>query len=114
MCHSYPLARSSVTLFLSLSATCCETTAPSSPASLHGRFLLDSDSRIVVMDSDGTHRDTLPVVNAFGPAASPDGRQVAFSMLSVPSNQVDLYVIDADGGHLRQLTADVAEDQSPA
>lgn len=51
------------------------------------------------------------------PRWSPDGRWVAFDSRSNDSRtgaNPDIYVISADGGHLRRLTTDPAEDVAPS
>lgn len=68
----------------------------------------DRDYQIVVMDADGGNQvqlTDLPGLNK-SPAWSPDGTQIVFSGSS------GLYLIDADGGNLRQLT--FGRDYRPA
>jgi Tol biopolymer transport system component len=43
---------------------------------------------------------------------SPDGSQIAFS--SAVGDQSQIFVMDADGTHVRQLTQDAFDDSSPA
>jgi TolB protein len=47
----------------------------------------------------------------FSPAASPDGSKVA--MILDPDGWVDVYVADANGGHLKRLTKTQEDDSSP-
>ena len=46
-----------------------------------------------------------------GPEFSPDGTKIAFS--SARDGQQEIYVMNADGSHPRQLTDDPARDESP-
>jgi TolB protein len=64
---------------------------------------------IAVVNADGTGRRTLtPQGLDFHPAWSPDGRRIAFA------REATLYLMDADGSHLRRLTRPDAIDGSPA
>jgi len=49
---------------------------------------------------------------AFAPAWSPDGKRIAFSMSS--GGHVKLWVVNADGSGLRQLTEGPGEDTAPS
>lgn len=66
--------------------------------------------QIWVMKADGTgrHAVTPPTLEARSPAASADGRRIAFA------RHGDIYVIRADGSHLRQLTRGGATESAPA
>jgi hypothetical protein len=58
-------------------------------------------------------RVDLPQVDAiWSPVWSPDDRQIAFS--GTHGGITDLYIVDADGKNLRQLTNDVYGDMQPA
>jgi Tol biopolymer transport system component len=46
-------------------------------------------------------------------AWSPDGRQIAFTRV-VPPNTFDIWVVNADGSGLRQLTGEPGSDNYPA
>jgi len=61
-----------------------------------------------------THRrlEAQGVVQMSGPTWSPDGRRIVFSGLA--GGVTDLYMIDADGRNLRQLTDDPYGDVMPA
>lgn len=64
---------------------------------------------IAVVNADGTGRRTLtPQALDFHPAWSPDGRLIAFQ------REATLYVMNADGTHVRRLTEPKAIDGSPA
>ena len=64
---------------------------------------------ISVVNADGTHRHALtPQALDFHPVWSPDGRRIAFQ------REATLYVMNADGTHVRRLTAPEAIDGSPA
>jgi Tol biopolymer transport system component len=66
--------------------------------------------QIWVMKADGTgrHAVTPPTLDARVPRASADGRRIAFV------RHGDIYVIRADGSHLRQLTRGGATASAPA
>jgi dipeptidyl aminopeptidase/acylaminoacyl peptidase len=53
-------------------------------------------------------------LNADMPAWSPDGTRLAFVATNGESNGRDLYVVDADGSHLRRLTSDAASEDQPS
>src|SRR6266540_7115716 len=65
-----------------------------------------TDSEIYVRNPDGTDQHALTdnASNDADPAWSPDGSQLAFE--SVTGNAFNLYVIDADGTGMRQITYD--------
>ena len=70
---------------------------------------------LYVMSSDGSNRTMLaPGQSSFlsAPSWSPDGARLAF--ISDRSGHADLWVVDVDGGNLRNLTDDEAKDHSPA
>jgi TolB protein len=81
----------------------------------------EPEAAVYVMDADGKHARGL-VDEALEPDWSPDGRRLAvasyrdrlgrtcFHECSLNS---EIYVVDADGGHLRRLTTNVANDASP-
>ena len=66
--------------------------------------------------SDGTFPDSLEALyftrRGEQPARSPDGTKVAFS--SIRDGNLEIYVMDADGGNPVNLTRDDAYDQAPA
>ena len=70
-------------------------------------------SGIYVMRSDGTRTRRLSISDAgdVRPSWSPDGQRIVFARSALGR----LYVIDADGGHLRPITQGVyASDSDPA
>ena len=66
--------------------------------------------------SDGTFPDSLEALyftrRSEEPARSPDGTRVAFT--SIRDRNLEIYVMDADGGNPVNLTRDTAADQAPA
>jgi Tol biopolymer transport system component len=67
---------------------------------------------ILVRYPDGTSRNLTNTGSDYGPAWSPDGKKVAFG--SNRSGHSDLYVMNADGSGVTQLTADTATEGRPA
>jgi dipeptidyl aminopeptidase/acylaminoacyl peptidase len=70
------------------------------------------DRAIQVSDASGIHtlRD-LPGVYDSAPAWSPDGSRIAFE--SDADGDMDIYVMDADGSDVRQLTRNTEHDEGP-
>ena len=69
-------------------------------------YLLDVASASVKKRLD------LPIDAVWSPVFSPDDKQIAFS--GTKGGLTDLYVVDADGKNMRQLTNDVYADLQPA
>jgi Tol biopolymer transport system component len=72
---------------------------------------------LYVMRADGTHAERLAVqegLDTFYTDWSPDGRRIAFSARRGREAMSDIYVVNADGTGLRQLTDDPAGDSTPA
>ncbi|MDX8402356.1 MAG: TolB protein [Mariprofundaceae bacterium] len=67
------------------------------------------EPHIVRIAPDGSERELSLGAN---PAVSPDGQRIAFSMAAGRSRH--LFVMDADGGNLIQLTSERAVDVQPA
>ena len=74
---------------------------------LYTNFLIGRngfESNIVVTCPDGTDRHNL-IVDAIKAVWSPDGSQIAF--LSTRTGMQQLYLMDPDGGNVRQITFDI-------
>jgi TolB protein len=85
------------------------------------RFDEEPDAAVYVMDADGKHARKL-VDEAVEPDWSPDGTRIALASYRDRVGQTcfhecspnsELYVVDADGGHLRRLTTSLANEASP-
>ncbi len=68
------------------------------------------DPETVALRFDGRTSSLLVGEGAF-PVYSPDGSKIALFRQRVSSKRNDLYVIDADGSHLRRLTYTVRKDE---
>jgi TolB protein len=90
------------------------------PKGLSGELLFQSDRegplRLFVIDlATGTVRR----VGAPGdwydeePSWSPDGRRIAFSSTRGQKNNLDIFVMDADGGNVTRMTDHPATEQEP-
>ena len=72
---------------------------------------------IYVMRADGSQVTKLtnnPDINYFGPSWSPSGKQIVFSARLPKPAKSDIFIMNADGTGVRQLTTDAANDSSPA
>ena len=73
---------------------------------------------LYLIHPDGSDKHQVLAGDAEYPAWSPDGRRLAFMSLGFPpgrsSAAYEIYVVDADGGHLERLTNQAGEDGWPA
>jgi len=67
---------------------------------------------IWAMNQDGTDKRRLTSFGTF-PDFSPDGSKIAFSGAPTGSTNVDIWVVDADGSNLTQLTSAPGATGSP-
>ena len=78
---------------------------------------LGDRSELATIGLDGRGQADLtrsaPGVQWARPRFSPDGRAIAASRL-LPTGELDIVVVDADGANLRALTSDRAKDVEPA
>lgn len=67
---------------------------------------------------EGGHPTLVPLTSYAGdeynPAISPDGSQIVFSWAGEDDRNIDLYVIDVEGGVRRRLTTDPGRDEAAA
>ncbi|MHB0877420.1 MAG: LysM peptidoglycan-binding domain-containing protein [Anaerolineae bacterium] len=77
-----------------------------------GELLYAGETGLRVTDLRGEPRDLLRDVAAFYPRASPDGSQVA--LMYRQHDHWEIYIMSADGGGLRVLTASPAFTERPA
>jgi CxxC motif-containing protein (DUF1111 family) len=72
-------------------------------------------AQISVMGFDGGQYGLVGNTPGFQPSFSPDGKQVVFGRrTNTPGSNTTIRVMNNDGTNLRQITADVAQDHSPA
>jgi len=72
-----------------------------------GRFVVtSSNGSLMVIDLDGQVADTISIDDhfAFGPAWSPDGTRIAFSLTTPGVYRADIYTSLPDGTDLQQVT----------
>jgi TolB protein len=67
---------------------------------------INQNDEIFVMNVDGSNKRnvTIDPADDWGPAWSPDGSQIAFNSTRVSGTLPQLFVMDEDGGNVRQLT----------
>lgn len=88
-----------------------------SPLAAKDPTKLPAYTDIFVMNADGSGQTRItmqPDQVHFGPAWSPDGLRVAFMIRAGNSQHGELYVADADGSHLRQVTHNGLKNYYPA
>src|SRR6185436_5569172 len=85
-----------------------------------GEILFQSDregpSRLFILDLATKQQRRIGPAGAWfdeDPAWSPDGRRIAFASTRLQSNNIDIYVMDADGSNVVRLTDHPANDQDP-
>jgi len=74
------------------------------------RIAFQSDGQIQVMSADGTGKK--PLTNTglnVSPAWSPDGKRIAFATRPTEKGNYDIYVMNADGTSVTNLTSDPAD-----
>ena len=76
------------------------------------KIAFSSNEDLVVMNADGSGRTTL--TDGRHPTWSPDGTKLAFYAFTGPApQQLDIFVIDANGSNRMPLTSDPTLDQDP-
>ena len=83
------------------------------PASNEGRIVFTRNGDIWVMDADGREQKEIITGDNREPAWSPDGRQIAFSRWRDDGNGNNIYVMNADGSDIKQLTSNPESDGNP-
>jgi Tol biopolymer transport system component len=85
-----------------------------------GEILFQSDregpSRLFVLDLATRQQRRVGPAGAWfdeDPVWSPDGRRIAFASTRFQTNNIDIYVMDADGSNAVRLTDHPANDQDP-
>ncbi|TNY35889.1 protein kinase domain-containing protein [Thermomonospora catenispora] len=77
----------------------------------------DGTRQIYCLDPDKPDKGWTKLTDAphgaADPAWSPDGDELAFTLMNGEGKAADIAVIDADGSNLRRLTADPAHDMDP-
>jgi TolB protein len=76
-----------------------------------------STSEIWTMNADGTDRKALTkslLGRNIAPSWSPDGRRILFASDRVDGNRMNVYVMDADGAGVRNVSNSPHEDTHPA
>jgi Tol biopolymer transport system component len=76
----------------------------------------EGPSRLFVLDLATKQQRRIGPAGAWfdeDPAWSPDGRRIAFASTRFQSNNIDIYVMDADGSNVIRLTDHPANDQDP-
>lgn len=78
-------------------------------------FVKESD--IFTVNGDGTGMTNLTRTSAvaeFSPSWAPNGNRIVFAARSTGEDNVDLFLMDADGSGIERLTTDLAYDLTPA
>jgi WD40-like Beta Propeller Repeat len=97
--------------------TSTTTTSPPRPAPIGGQLAMMSSNELHVVDLATGHSrkvtdpfDVLPTA----PRWSPDGSRFVFTATDRSDNSTQVFVMDADGSHVRQLTHLVDHPYAPA
>ena len=108
-----------LTLFIGASHLGAQAVTPF-PKGLSGELLFQSDregpKRLFVLDlTTGTVRRVGSIGDWFDeePSWSPDGKRIAFSSTRGQKDNLDIFVMDADGGNLTRMTNHAATEQEP-
>lgn len=72
------------------------------------------DTRIFVMNQDGTKPTDVSRSEASDPAWSPDGSKLAFTSTRATVDHPQVYVMNADGSHPTRMTVDTMHDANPS
>jgi len=83
------------------------------PASNEGRIVFARNGGIWVMDADAKDQQQIATGDNSCPAWSPNGRQIAFARWTDDGNWDNIYVMNADGSDIKQLTSDPESDGNP-
>src|SRR5262249_10249157 len=97
------------------SATLTESYSVTPPASLAGKIVFTRANHIWSINPNGTGLTQLTKGPAFDDQAakSPDGTRVVFARRTTASGPAQLFVMDADGANLIQLTS-TGDNTAPA
>jgi Tol biopolymer transport system component len=117
------MARKPVALTILLGIVALAAAAPAQGAFpgrngllVYGHTAADGSGAIGTMRADGTHRHRLVSrPGATQPVWSPDGRRIGFAARTGEGqNSFEIYVMRADGSHLRRITHNSESDTSPS
>ena len=107
-----------ITLFVAgASLTILEGAATAAFPGSNGAIAYVCGTEICVGNVDGTNQRQLTTGQSFGndhPAWSPDGTKIAFERREGSQCCTDIYVMNANGNSLRQVTATPATESGPA
>ncbi|MEP6945750.1 MAG: carboxypeptidase regulatory-like domain-containing protein [Acidobacteriota bacterium] len=91
----------------------CENAAATSASTIqNGKIAYERSGYTFVMDPDGSNQIQIPQGGHF-PAWSPDGNFIAFNRIPVFESDEELYIMNADGSHVRIITANNTADIQP-
>lgn len=106
---------------LAFTARAAETPPAPDDAAIAYALSGERGSEIALVRADGTGRRLLTHatnrrISSYGPAWSPDGKTIAFSRTDRPGGEeaeTDIWLVNADGTGLRQVTRMPGEEYSP-